>query len=211
MKVVAINGSSKKNGNTAYALDTVSAILNARGIETERIDIGNAALHGCIGCGACFRKKNRQCMFNDDPVNGWITTLLDADGILVGSPVYYAGINGALKSLLDRAFYVASANDSLFRLKVGAAVVAVRRAGAIAALDQIHKYFTISEMFIPGSTYWSMIYGMAPDEASQDVEGTQCAQVLGENMAWLLKLIEHGRTALPPPPSVVKDRMNFIR
>ena len=211
MKVVAINGSSRKNGNTAIALDAVCRVLNENDIETERIEIGSNALHGCTGCGYCGREKNRRCIFDNDLLNGCLETLFEADGILIGSPVYYTGVNGALKCFLDRAFFVASGNGSLFRHKVGAALVAVRRGGEIAAWDQLNKYFTISEMFIPSSFYWNMVFGSAPGEAEQDVEGMHTMQVLGENMAWLLKNVEQGKQIAPLPPQVEKRRMNFIR
>ena len=209
MKVVAINGSSNPKGNTALALETVCGVLRDKGIETERIEIGRGAMHGCIGCGVCAMKKNRRCALDGDILNGVIDTLLDADGLLIGSPVYYAGMNGALKSFLDRAFFVAAANGSLLRHKAGAAVVAVRRGGEIAAWEQINKYFTISEMFVPSSSYWNMVFGRTPGEAAQDVEGMQTMEILGRNMAWLLQAIEDGREALPE--AVEKQRMNFIR
>jgi multimeric flavodoxin WrbA len=211
MKVVMINGSSKPKGNTAFALSSVANVLEAEGIQTERIDIGRDPLHGCIGCGTCAQKQNRQCAFADDPVNGWLPAMFEADGLVIGSPVYYAGINGALKAFLDRAFFVASSNGGLFRHKAAAGVVAVRRAGAITALDQLHKYFSISEMFIPTGNYWNVIYGMAPGEAASDAEGAQSLRVLGANMAWLLKIMAHGKGAVPAPVQEKKIRTNFIR
>lgn len=211
MNVFVINGSAKSNGNTATALDAVCAELNGQGIATERWDIGSKPLHGCIGCMTCRQRQNRRCVFEDDGVNDRLETLFNADGVLVGTPTYYAGLNGALKCVLDRAFFVGAANGGLLRHKVGAAVAAVRRAGSVPALDQITKYFTISEMFMPAGNYWNMVFGMAPGEAERDVEGIQNARLLGANMAWLLKLIEHGRKTLPPPAPVVKTPMNFIR
>jgi len=211
MKVVMINGSPRPKGNTAFALGTVAKVLEEQGIQTERIDIGRDPLHGCIGCGTCMRQLNRQCRFTDDPVNGWLQTMLEADGLLIGSPVYYAGINGALKAFLDRAFFVASANGKLFRHKVAAGVIAVRRAGSVLSLDQLNKYFAISEMFIPTSNYWNEIHGLMPGEAAGDAEGEQCLRVLGANMAWLLKIIEHGKGAVPPPALEEKIMTNFIR
>lgn len=211
MKVVAINGSSNRTGNTARALDEVQSALQAAGIECVRLDIGSKPLHGCVGCGTCFGRKDRRCVFKDDPVNDWLEMLFAADGLVIGSPTYYAGINGALKSLLDRAFFVAGANGSLFRHKVGAAVAAVRRAGSLPALEQINKYFTISEMIVAAGNYWSMAFGLQPGEAESDLEGMQCMRVMGENMAWIMKLIEHGRAAVPPPAAQAKIPMNFIR
>ena len=212
MKVLLINGSSRTNGNTALALDLAGKVLSEQGIETDKIDIGTKALHGCIGCGGCARKQNRTCAsFDDDPVNGWIQTMLQADGFIIGSPVYYSGINGALKSFLDRAFFVASVNGALFRHKVGAAICAVRRAGSLPAIEQINKYFSISEMFMPSGNYWPMIFGLDKGEAEGDGEGRGTVECLSANMAWLLKLIEHGRQAVPPPPTPQKVFTNFIR
>ncbi len=209
MKVIALNGSPNVQGNTALALDRVCAVLAGEGIETRRIEIGKGAVHGCLGCGRCFEVRNRRCVLNDDILNGILDVLFDADGLLVGSPVYYAGINGALKCILDRAFYVASANGRAFRHKVGAGVVAVRRGGEIAAWEQINKYFTISEMFVPSGSYWNMVFGTEPGEAAGDAEGLQCMEVLGRNMAWLLKAVAAGSATLPV--AVEKAITNFIR
>ena len=211
MKVVALNGSANKSGNTALALAAASKPLEEQGIAVERIDIGSAALHGCVGCGLCRQRRNRECRFTDDPANGWMQKLFEADGILLGAPVYFAGVNGAAKSFLDRAFFVAGANGSLFRHKVGAGVVAVRRAGALTAIDQLNKYFTIAEMIVPGSNYWNLAFGMTQGEAAEDAEGMQTMRILGANMAWLLKIIELGKKTLPPPAFQEKERMNFIR
>ncbi len=209
MKIIALNGSSRPEGNTAAALARVCAVLEKRGIETERVEIGAQPMHGCIGCFRCGDARNRRCALNGDLLNAVIDKILDADGLLVGSPVYYAGINGALKSFLDRLFFVASANGGLFRHKVGAGVVAVRRGGEIAAWDQLNKYFTIAEMFVPSGNYWNMVFGMEPGEAAGDEEGMQCMEVLGENMAWLLQSVAERKTSLPP--AVDKEFTNFIR
>jgi multimeric flavodoxin WrbA len=211
VKVVAINGSSKVNGNTALAIQTVGEGLATQGIDLARLDIGSEKLHGCVGCGACRNLKNRRCRLDDDMANTWMQELFSADGIILASPVYYAGINGALKSFLDRAFFVAASNGALFRHKVGVGVVAVRRAGALTAIGQLNCYLTISEMYLPASNYWNMIYGLMPGEAEKDVEGRQTLKVLGENMGWLMRVIEHGRTTLPPPAPQEKVMLNFIR
>lgn len=212
MKVLLINGSPHHSGNTAVALDLAGQVLAEQGIETEKIDIGTQAIHGCIACGGCGRKQNQTCVsFTDDPVNGWIQSMIKADGFIIGSPVYYSGINGTLKSMLDRAFFVSSANGGLFRHKVGAAVCAVRRAGSLPAIEQINKYFSITEMFMPSGNYWPMIFGLAKGEASGDHEGQGTVKAMVANMAWLLKLIEHGRAAVPPPPPEEKVFTNFIR
>ncbi len=209
MKVIAVNGSPNASGNTATALNKVCGALEKHGIKTERVEIGKKAIHGCIGCGHCGDARNRRCVFDDDLLNSVIDAMLDADGLLVGSPTYYAGINGALKCLLDRAFYVASANGRGFRHKVGAGIVAVRRGGEVTAWDQLNKYFTISEMFVPSGHYWNMVFGTEPGEAVRDGEGMQCMEVLGENMAWLLKAVENGKASLPA--AVEKEFTNFIR
>jgi multimeric flavodoxin WrbA len=210
MKVIAINGSPRQEGNTALALNTVLRALEENGIGTELIHIGKEAIHGCIGCYACMRKPGGRCRFTDDCVNDCIDKMAGADGLLLGAPVYYAGIAGTMKAFLDRTFFVA-ANENLFRLKVGAGVAVARRAGTVTALDQLQKYLTISEMIIPGSTYWPMVHGLMPGEANQDAEGLMCMRVLGANMAWLLKLMEHGRSAVPPPAKAPTVRTNFIR
>lgn len=211
MKVVTINGSPKRSGNTAFALDTVSGVLRGAGIETSRIEMGTAAIHGCIACGRCAREQDRRCVFDDDLVNRHMDELLEADGIIVGSPVYYAGINGTLKCFLDRVFFVAGQGGGLFRHKVGAAVVAVRRGGEVAAFDQLIKYFTISEMYVPSGTYWNMVFGAQPGEAAGDPEGVQNMQRLGENMAWLMHAMEKGRKDAPLPVGEPKILTNFIR
>lgn len=209
MKAILINGSPKKDGNTAIALEAVGGALREQGIATEVIEIGRKAIHGCIACGVCAEKKNRRCALDDDMLNRNLDALFAADGLVIGSPVYYAGINGALKCFLDRAFFVAAANGSLFRHKVGAGVVAVRRGGETTAWDQLNKYFTISEMFVPSSKYWNMAFGLVPGEAVQDLEGMQTMRVLGENMAWLMKSVAAGKAALPP--DVDKIMTHFIR
>lgn len=207
MKAVLVNGSPNKNGNTAFALGLVEEELKKADIVTERIEIGTDAIHGCTGCGYCGREENRKCVFNDDVLNGTLETLFSADALIVGSPVYYAGINGALKCYLDRAFFVGMLNGALFRHKVGAGLVAVRRGGEVAAWDQINKYFTISEMFVPSSRYWNMIFGMEPGEAAGDVEGVHTMKVLARNTAWLMAARQNGGLPAFEPTTF----MNFIR
>ncbi len=209
MKVVVLNGSARKNGNTSIALGAAAEALRERGVETERIDIGDGAIHGCVGCGRCFEKRDRRCVFDGDVLNRHLDALFAADGLLVGSPVYYAGINGALKCFLDRAFFVGAANGGLFRHKVGAGVVAVRRGGEAAAWEQLNKYFTIAEMFVPSSTYWNMVFGLEPGEARRDAEGMETMRTLGANMAWLLQCRAANAASLPPPGGGA--RTNFIR
>ena len=207
MKVLAINGSPKLDGNTFIALDTVLKELEKEGISTEVIHLGGKAVHGCIACFKCRESGDGRCVLKDG-ANEWIAKMVEADGLLLGSPVYYAGINGTLKSFLDRAFFAAG---SSMRLKVGAGIVAVRRAGSSTALDQLNKYFSISEMLVPASNYWNMAHGMMPGEVQGDSEGLQIMRVLGRNMAWLMKLVEYGRKNLPPPEPESKVMTNFIR
>lgn len=208
MKVIAINGSPKAEGNTYHALKIVTEQLENEGISTEIIHIGNKNIRGCVACGGCAKNKNEKCVFEDD-VNEIIQKLKEADGILVGSPVYYASIAGTLKCFLDRTFYVAGANGGLFRHKVGASVVAVRRSGEVATFDHINHYFTLAEMFMPSSNYWNVIHGRMPGEVLQDEEGVQIMRVLGKNMAFLIKSV--AQNALNLPEKEQKIMTSFIR
>jgi multimeric flavodoxin WrbA len=211
MKVVAINGSPHREGNTWHALKMVTAELEATGIETEIVTVGDKAIRGCIACGLCSKNKNEQCVLPGDEVNAWIQLMKQADGILLGSPVHFASMSGAMKSFLDRAFYVSGMNGGLFRHKVGASVVAVRRSGGLPAFDQLNNFLMYSEMLIPTSNYWNVIHGRMPGEVVQDEEGAQIMRVLGKNMAWLLKLVEHGKGAVTPPEQEKKTFMHFVR
>lgn len=207
-KVILINGSPKAEGNTYHALKLVSEQLEKESIETEIIHIGNKNIRGCIACGACYMNQNEKCAIEDD-VNEIIQKLKVADGIVIGSPVYYASMAGTLKSFLDRTFYVAGANGGLFRHKVGASVVAVRRSGEVATFDHLNHYFTITEMFLASSNYWNVIHGRMPGEALQDEEGIQTMRVLAKNLAFIIKSIEQNKENLPPKE--VKVMTNFIR
>ncbi len=209
MKVVAFNGSPRKEGNTNVAITLVAKELIAQGIEVEIIQVGDKTLAGCRACGACGRNRDERCI-TDDEVNGWIQKMKEADGIIIGSPVHYANVGATMKAFLDRAFYV-GANQALFRHKVGVAVVADRRAGALPAFDQLNHYLQYAEMLIPSSNYWNVIYGRLPGEALQDEEGVQIMRVLGRNMAYLLKLVEHGKGQIEPPAHEKKILMNYIR
>lgn len=208
MNVIAINGSPKAEGNTYHALKIVTEQLENEGILTEIIHVGNKNIRGCIACGGCVKNKNEKCVIEDD-VNEIIQKLKEADGILIGSPVYYASIAGTLKCLLDRTFYVAGANGGLFRHKVGASVVAVRRSGEVATFDHLNHYFTLAEMFVPSSNYWNVIHGRMPGEVLQDEEGVQIMRVLGKNMAFLMKSV--AQNALNLPEKEQKIMTNFIR
>jgi len=211
MKVVAINGSPHKEGNTYHALQLVGSKLEENGIDFEILHVGNKAIRGCIACGKCRKLQNEQCGITTDPLNEWIQVLKDADGIVLASPVHYSGIAGTMKSLLDRLFYVSLSNGNFFRHKVGAALVAVRRSGGSSTLDSLNHYLTYSEMMLATSSYWNIIHGTSPGEAVQDAEGVQIMETLGENMAWQLKMREMTKDTLPAPAKVSKVMTNFIR
>ena len=211
MKVVGFNGSPRKNGNTACSLNTVFSELEKAGIETEMVHVGKEKIPGCIACHGCVKKQNGACSVEDDPVNGWIQKMTEADGILLGSPVHFSGVAGTMKAFLDRAFFVASVNGGLFRHKVGAAVAAVRRSGGISTVDTLNHYISYSEMVMPSSNYWNVAYGLKPGEMEQDGEGKQIMEILGRNMAWLMKVIGHGKEQFPCPPPIGKVMTNFIR
>lgn len=211
MKVIAINGSPKKEGNTYHAIKIVTDELEKEGIETEILHVGNKSVRGCMACGQCAKNRNEKCVIETDEVNHWIQKMKEADGILIGSPVHYSSISATLKSFLDRAFYVAGMNQSLFRHKVGATLVAVRRSGGVTSFDELNHYINYSEMLVPTSSYWNVIHGAAPGEVLQDTEGVQIMRVLGKNMAWLLKLVENGKGTVKEPEREVKTPMNFIR
>jgi multimeric flavodoxin WrbA len=189
MKVIGINGSPRKDGNTAILIGKVFEQLEAEGIDAELIHLGPQAVNGCLACMKCFENKDGHCAQKKDALNQWMDRLAAADGIVLGSPVYFANISGQLKCFLDRAWMVARANGNLFKRKVGAAVVAARRAGAVSTFHSLNSYFTISEMIVVGSSYWNMGYGRNKGEALQDGEGIQIMADLGKNMAWLLKAI----------------------
>ena len=189
MKVVAFNGSARKDGNTTILVRRVFAELEKEGIETELVQFAGQTIRGCTACGQCFKNKNQRCAVEGDIVNDCIAKMVAADGIILASPTYFADISSEMKALIDRAGFVAKANDELFKRKVGAAVIAVRRAGSVHAFDSINHFFLISQMVIPGSCYWNMGLGLAKGEVEQDEEGLRTMQILGQNMAWLLKKI----------------------
>ena len=211
MKVIAINGSPRKGGNTETALKMVLKELENEGIQTEIIQVGNQAIRGCVGCNGCFKNRNDKCVITGDDVNEWIQTIKDADGILLGSPVYYSGMSGTMKSFLDRLFYVSGANGGYFRGKVGASVAAVRRSGGIPTVDQLNKYLQYEEMLMVNGNYWTVIHGLKPGEVDEDGEGTQIMSRLGKNMAWALKLVEHGKGVVEHPQAESKVYTHFIR
>ena len=189
-KVVALNGSARKGGNTAILLGYVLKELENEGIETELIELSGAKIHGCLACRKCSASRNRRCSQTGDMGNALIEKMEQADGILLGSPTYFANISPEISALMDRACYVSRANGNFFRRKVGAAVVAVRRAGAIPAFDALNHFFFFSEMIVPGSSYWNVGIGREIGDVERDIEGMQTMKTLGKNMAWLLKKIK---------------------
>ncbi len=189
MRVVAFNGSARKDGNTAILLRFVMRELEAEGIETELVQLAGRKIHGCIACRACSTRKDGRCGQADDEGNALIDMMVRADGVLLGSPTYVTDVSPEIKALVDRACMVTRANGGLMRRKVGAAVVAVRRAGAIHAFDTLNHFFLISEMIIPGSSYWNIGIGRDRGDVEKDAEGIETMQVLGRHMAWLLKRI----------------------
>ena len=210
MKIIAINGSPHENGNTWVALKTIGEVLGKEGIDFEILHIGNKNIHGCMACSKCAKNQDEKCSIRNDDLNRYLPAIKEADGLILGSPVYYSGIAGTMKCFLDRLFYVSSANGNWMRHKIGTAVVAVRRSGGSMTLDSLNHYLTISEMIVPSSTYWNIIHGRQEGEAEQDMEGIQTLQLLGANMAWMLKTI-HAKTEIQPPQKENKVFMNFIR
>lgn len=210
MKVVAFNGSPNREGNTWHALKMVTAELEKEGIETEIVHVGNKLIRGCTACGQCAKNRNEQCVLPNDEVNEWIQKMKQADGIILGSPVHYSAIGGTMKSFLDRGFYVAGVNDGMLRHKVGASVVAVRRSGGLPTFDQLNNFLNYAEMLLPTSNYWNVIHGRSQGEVTQDLEGVQIMRVLGKNMAWLLKLVDHGKGVITPPEREAKTFFSFI-
>jgi len=190
MKVVAINGSARKDGNTAILIRRVLSVLESEGIETELIQLAGEQIHGCTACGTCRKIQNKQCKIVNDNVNLYIEKMIQADGIILGSPTYFSMMTSEMKALIDRAGYVGRANGDLFKRKVGVAVVAVRRAGGIPTFDAINHFFLISQMIIPGSSYWNIGVGLAKGDVEKDEEGLETMDVLGRNIAWLLKKIK---------------------
>ncbi len=205
MKVIAINGSAKPKGNTYTALKLVCEELEEQGIETEIIQVGAMEIKGCIGCGRC---ENGYCRFSDEKLRDIVDKIHNADGLLLGTPVYYASIAGGMKSFLDRLFYP---SRGLMRLKVGAAIAVPRRSGGMTTFDQLNDYFLISEMMIAPSYYWNVIHGGAPGEVLQDGEGVSVMKNLANNMAWMLKIKEYGKDAFPVPKAKPREWTNFVR
>jgi len=191
MKVVAFNGSGRKDGNTAILLNTVLEEIAKEGIETELIQLAGKAPQGCIACYKCFENKDQKCAVTKDRLNEYLAKIIEADGILFGSPVYFADATAGIKALIERCGMVSTANGGLFKRKVGAAVAAVRRAGAIHTSDTLNHLFQHQQMIIVGSSYWNLGIGHDPGQVKDDAEGIRTMQTLGQNMAWLLKKIKN--------------------
>lgn len=205
MKVLLINGSPHLEGNTKIALDEMVKIFDVQKIDSEIINVGNQDIRGCIACGYCY--KHGKCAFNDI-VNETLDKFKEADAFVVATPVYYAGINGTLKSFLDRLFYSKNFDTTM---KVGAAVTIARRGGQVTSYDTINKYFGISNMPIATSQYWNMAYGRQVGEVSQDTEGMQTVRVLARNISFLVKSIALGKKEFGLPEKEERKAMHFIR
>ena len=204
MKVLLINGSPRPNGNTHRALTEVAGTLNECGIETDIVSIGTRAVQGCIACGKCSSLGH--CVFEDQLYTTVRDKAREADGIVIGSPTYYAGPNGSLCALLDRLFY---SSGSLLQYKPAAAVAVCRRGGASATYDRLNKYFTINNMPVVSANYWNSVHGAAIGEAEKDAEGLQTMRILGRNMAWMLRSLDKEKHSRPVPEPKIKT--NFIR
>jgi len=187
MKVIAFNGSPRTNGNTVQAIKFVFEELEKEGIQTELIHIGGKKLSGCINCGKCKINKDKKCAVVDDEMNKYIAKMIEADGMIIGSPVYFGNVTTAVKALIERCGMVARANEDFLARKTGAAVVSVRRAGSNFTYAAINFFFGISQMTIPGSNYWNMTLARDPGEILKDEEGIKTFKTLGKNMAWLMK------------------------
>lgn len=206
MKILLLNGSPRKDGNTSLALRELATTLAAEGIETETVQIGSSAVRGCIACYTC--KKTGKCVFADDPVNAVAEKFARADGLVVASPVYYASANGTLISFLDRLFLSTNFDKTM---KVGASIAVCRRSGATATFDQLNKYFTICGMPVVSSQYWNNLHGREKGEAALDEEGLQTMRTLGRNMAFLVKSIALGKEKMGLPQKEEVRLTHFIR
>ncbi len=208
MKVIAINGSPKKDGNTGTLIKVMAEELTKEGIDVEIINIGNQSIHGCIGCNYCADSEDNLCVYKEDITNEVAVKMRQADGLILGSPTYYAGIAGTMKSFLDRIFYTSSGH---FQYKVGASIASVRRAGGVDVIHQLNNYYQLAEMVIPPSQYWTAVYGAEKGEVLQDGEGMQTAIKNARAMAWLLKVIDASKGKIANPAAEERVWTNFIR
>ena len=208
MKVIAINGSPRKNGNTSQALKIMADELEGQGIEVEIIQIGHLNIRGCIGCGYCRTSEENQCVFKDDIVNDVAKKMREADGFILASPTYYAGIAGTMKAFLDRVFYTSS---KYFKYKVATSISVVRRAGGVDVVHQLNNYLNLAQTVMPPSQYWTIAYGLAKGEVILDKEGIQTIRKNARSMAWLLNIIDAGKEKIPAPVDEDHVMTNFIR
>lgn len=189
MKVFVVNGSARKDGNTAILLSTVMDELKKENIEAEMVQLAGQQLHGCLACYKCFKNKDMRCVQDKDILNELIEKMREADGILIGSPTYFSDVSANIRAFIERVGFVGRANDYMLKRKVGAAVIAVRRAGAIPAFNSLNLFLCYMQMIIPGSSYWNIGIGMNPGDVRNDTEGIKTMETLGQNMAWLMKKI----------------------
>jgi multimeric flavodoxin WrbA len=190
MKVIGINGSPRKDGNTSILLKAVFAELEKSGIETELVQLGGLPVRGCMACGSCVKSQDNQCIIKNDGLNEIIAKMIEADGIILGSPVYFTDVTTEMKALIDRVGFVGIANGGILKHKVAGTVVAVRRGGATHAFDTMNHFLHYMQMVLVGASYWNMVYGLEPGDVERDEEGMKNMQVLGENMAWLLNKLK---------------------
>ncbi len=190
MKIVAFNGSPRRNGNTFFLLQELFRIFETEGIETELIQLGNKVVHGCTACGICKEKQDGKCHIKNEHLNFCIEKMVEADGIIIGSPVYFADVTPEVKALIDVAGYVTRASGHLLKRKVGAGVIAVRRSGALHSFETINNFFLINQMIVPGSNYWNLAIGRDPGDVLKDEEGMNTMLTLAKNMSWLLKKLQ---------------------
>lgn len=207
MKVTAFNGSPRKGGNCEQALNFIGEELKKENIEFEIVQVGNKLVRGCVACYNCLETGSGYCVQKDD-VNSWIDKMVNSDGILLASPVYYGGIAGTMKCFLDRAFLAAGTK---LHHKVGASIVTARRSGALETFQQLNAYLNTMEMIIPASDYWNNIHGLHVGEIKEDIEGIEVLQKLGRNMAWIMKVIDASKDKIAPPTTLPRTMTNFIR
>lgn len=207
MKVVAFNGSPRKGGNCEQALNFMGEAFNNNGIDFEIVQVGNKMIRGCLACYHCLQTDSGYCVQKDD-VNEWIDKMVEADGIILASPVYYGGISGTMKCFLDRAFLAAGHK---LHHKVGASIVTARRSGALETFQQLNAYLNTMEMIMPTADYWNNLHGLDVGEINQDIEGIEVIQKLARNMAWIMKVIEASKGKIDPPETKQRTMTNFVR